>query len=595
MIRIATRGSHLALAQARAVQSLLKQKAGLESELKIIKTRGDQIETPLHLSSNEAKGFFTKEIEEALIAGEADVAVHSYKDLPTSDVPGLIIAALPERISPLDTMVFLKKHQVKDSFPWIGEDGFVATSSLRRVSQLRFRAHYLKTCDIRGNVPTRIRKMVTSEGENAINGILLSGAGIERLSATGELIEDSIRDQLESEQLVFESVQPYHMVPAPAQGTLALQCRKDDEPTIDTLKKLNDPEVSLLSNIERTVLAGLEGGCNLPLGVFAQRVSGLDAYGAHVYLGEEFQSNRRQRSHYAYREDSDPERLAGRILEELLSPPRLYIFGKQQRMEELEERLPEILPDNESVKPFPAIRVVPEDISPGQWKEVSENLAPMKRVVICVFSTSTVDILRSKFSDGDTLKQRLGLTGKHMDVRWATTGETTANEIQRLDQGEDILISEDGTSAGLELELQSLNNKDTGFLFLVARDGRKELIQALRSGPGTILEIPVYRTEVMPLPRDLVGDGELFMLTVVGDSMVDAAICDGDFVVVRSQPTCDNGDIVAAMIDGEATVKTFKRRDGHVWLMPHNPAYEPILGDNATVLGKVVSVLRRIR
>ena len=85
------------------------------------------------------------------------------------------------------------------------------------------------------------------------------------------------------------------------------------------------------------------------------------------------------------------------------------------------------------------------------------------------------------------------------------------------------------------------------------------------------------------------------MLTVVGDSMVDAAICDGDFVVVRSQPTCDNGDIVAAMIDGEATVKTFKRRDGHVWLMPHNPAYEPILADNATVLGKVVSVLRRIR
>jgi len=104
------------------------------------------------------------------------------------------------------------------------------------------------------------------------------------------------------------------------------------------------------------------------------------------------------------------------------------------------------------------------------------------------------------------------------------------------------------------------------------------------------------RTEdVMPLPRDLVGDGELFMLTVVGDSMVDAAICDGDFVVVRSQPTCENGDIVAAMIDDEATVKTFKRRDGHVWLMPHNPAYEPILGDNAQILGKVVSVLRRIR
>ncbi len=104
-----------------------------------------------------------------------------------------------------------------------------------------------------------------------------------------------------------------------------------------------------------------------------------------------------------------------------------------------------------------------------------------------------------------------------------------------------------------------------------------------------------HTEDVMPLPRDLVGDGELFMLTVVGDSMIDAAICDGDFVVIRSQPTCENGDIVAAMIDDEATVKTFKRRDGHVWLMPHNPAYEPILGDNAQILGKVVSVLRRVR
>ena len=99
---------------------------------------------------------------------------------------------------------------------------------------------------------------------------------------------------------------------------------------------------------------------------------------------------------------------------------------------------------------------------------------------------------------------------------------------------------------------------------------------------------------VFPLPRDLVGEGELFMLKVVGDSMIDAAICDGDWVVVRQQSTADNGDIVAALLDDEATVKTFKRRDGHVWLMPHNPAYAPILGDQATIMGKVVTVLRRL-
>ena len=100
--------------------------------------------------------------------------------------------------------------------------------------------------------------------------------------------------------------------------------------------------------------------------------------------------------------------------------------------------------------------------------------------------------------------------------------------------------------------------------------------------------------DVFPLPKSLVGEGELFMLKVSGDSMIDAAICDGDFVVIRRQPTCENGDIVAALLDDEATVKTFKKRDGHVWLMPHNPAYEPILGDNATIMGKVVSVLRKV-
>jgi repressor LexA len=100
--------------------------------------------------------------------------------------------------------------------------------------------------------------------------------------------------------------------------------------------------------------------------------------------------------------------------------------------------------------------------------------------------------------------------------------------------------------------------------------------------------------DVFPLPRELVGSGTLFMLKVVGDSMVDAAIADGDWVVVRQQPSADNGDIVAAMIDGEATVKTYKRRDGHVWLLPHNVAYEPIPGDNAVILGRVVTVLRKV-
>jgi repressor LexA len=100
--------------------------------------------------------------------------------------------------------------------------------------------------------------------------------------------------------------------------------------------------------------------------------------------------------------------------------------------------------------------------------------------------------------------------------------------------------------------------------------------------------------DVFPLPRQLVGEGQLFTLKVVGDSMIEAAIRDGDWVVVRQQPVADNGEIVAAMIEGEATVKTFKRREGHIWLLPHNSAYAPIPGDDATILGRVVAVLRRL-
>ena len=118
------------------------------------------------------------------------------------------------------------------------------------------------------------------------------------------------------------------------------------------------------------------------------------------------------------------------------------------------------------------------------------------------------------------------------------------------------------------------------------------LIGRIAAGGPILAEQSVE--DVFPLPRQLVGDGELFVLKVSGDSMVEAAICDGDWVTVRRQPVAENGDIVAAMIDGEATVKRLKREDGHIWLMPHNSAYEPIPGDSATILGKVVAVLRRL-
>jgi repressor LexA len=147
-------------------------------------------------------------------------------------------------------------------------------------------------------------------------------------------------------------------------------------------------------------------------------------------------------------------------------------------------------------------------------------------------------------------------------------------------------------SAGRLLEDGSASYDDTGVGDAVPPPTYVPMLGRIAAG-GPILAEQNLET-VFPLPQELVGDGELFMLEVSGESMIDAAICDGDYVVVRREQTAENGEIVAAMIDGEATVKTFQRKDGKVLLLPHNPAYEPIDGTHATILGKVTAVLRRL-
>ena len=151
----------------------------------------------------------------------------------------------------------------------------------------------------------------------------------------------------------------------------------------------------------------------------------------------------------------------------------------------------------------------------------------------------------------------------------------------------DVRLPSDARAANDAADLASAEEADA-----LPRPAYVPVLGRIAAGGPILAEQAVE--DVFPLPRELVGSGRLFLLRVVGDSMVDAAIADGDWVVVRQQQTAENGDIVAAMIDGEATVKTYKRRDGKVWLLPHNTAYAPIPGDNAVVLGRVVTVLRKV-
>ena len=150
-----------------------------------------------------------------------------------------------------------------------------------------------------------------------------------------------------------------------------------------------------------------------------------------------------------------------------------------------------------------------------------------------------------------------------------------------------------GRAIEILLPDQDQSTSSTGDKYSLDQMREVPLVGRIAAGAPLLAEQDIE--ESFPLPASLVGDGELFMLKVVGESMIDAAICDGDFVVIRSQKTCEKGEIVAAMIDGEATVKTFTRRDGHIWLLPANPAFSPINGDNAEILGKVTAVLRSLK
>jgi hydroxymethylbilane synthase len=237
---IGSRGSALAMWQARYVAGRLEQN-GIQAEIRIIKTTGDHLQTA-SLTGAGGKGLFTKEIEDALLSGEIDVAVHSLKDLPTQSPAGLVIAANPEREDARDVLV----GHTLTSLP---AGARVGTSSSRRTAQLLALRADVQPVAIRGNVDTRLRKL--KEGQ--YDAILLAAAGMRRLSFDSEI------------SYYFG---PHEICPAPGQGALAIQTREEGHAR-RLCSELNDRSCSLAVACERTFLAELGGGCQLPVGAFA--------------------------------------------------------------------------------------------------------------------------------------------------------------------------------------------------------------------------------------------------------------------------------------------------------------------------------------
>jgi hydroxymethylbilane synthase len=248
-IRIGSRGSELALWQANHVKRQLEA-LGAEVSITIIKTQGDQIQ---HLSFDklEGKGFFTKEIEQALLDNTIDLAVHSHKDLETTPPEGLVIAAVSERENPSDVLL-INPDAVDATQHWnLKQGAVVGTSSARRKSQLVAFRDDVTIKDLRGNVPTRLQRLV----EGNYDAILLAKAGLDRL-------------ELDLSAVHAEVLDPEEFVPAPAQGVLALQIRENDTELLDFLQPMNHSDVQSKIMIERLVLNRLHGGCQLPLGVY---------------------------------------------------------------------------------------------------------------------------------------------------------------------------------------------------------------------------------------------------------------------------------------------------------------------------------------
>lgn len=251
VLRLGTRGSDLALWQARRIAGRIEHELGVGCEIVIVKTQGDRIQN-VAFHKMEGKGFFTKELQEELLAGRIDLVVHSLKDLPTEEPPGLTVIALPERERPAD-LLLARSGVLDPRRPGLvlPPGAVVGTSSLRRAAQVLAANPEVRVTALRGNVPTRIGKLRRGD----YDAILVAAAGVGRLG-------------LDTSDLLTRELGPAAMLPAPGQGTLAIETRAGD-PSTAVLARLHDPAVALPVSAERTLLALLGGGCHLPLGCLA--------------------------------------------------------------------------------------------------------------------------------------------------------------------------------------------------------------------------------------------------------------------------------------------------------------------------------------
>jgi len=417
---IGTRGSDLALWQANFTKDKLAA-IGVESELKIIKTQGDKI-LNLRLDKLEGKGFFTKELEEELLGGTIDIAVHSHKDLPTTHPEGLTIAAVSEREDPSELLLILKDCVDVTQKLSLKKGAQVGTSSNRRKAQLLAHRADLNIEDLRGNINTRIQKL---RDEN-YDAIMLAKAGVARLN-------------LDLSEFHLEVLDPTELIPAPAQGVLAIQIRENDKELFDLLQQINDAGVAEEIAVERRVLNLFEGGCHMPLGCYCRKENGkYEVWTSKATTGDDFPDR------VFLRVDSLeglPEKIVGKFSETRKLPSKVFIsreIGERSYFRKALEKNNVEIEGRSLIRTFPIVNVLdPFYLKHIDWIFFSSrngveyffNLKPVlpKNVKFGVVGRGSEDALR-KFGE---LADFVGETGDITEV---------AEEFAPLAAGQNVLF-----------------------------------------------------------------------------------------------------------------------------------------------------------
>lgn len=450
-IIIGSRGSELALWQANFVLRELK-KIKINSEIKIIKTQGDIVQN-LSWDKMEGKGFFTKEIEDALLKREIDLAVHSHKDLPTDGIKGLVIAAVSEREEPSE-LLLINKNAVDEKQKFaLKQNAIIGTSSARRKSQMLAWRPDVKLKDLRGNVPTRIQKLRNKK----YDAILIANAGVSRLKIN--LIE------FHSEKLDAKE-----FIPAPAQGVLALQIRETDKELFEKLQKLNHKEVAETISIERKILNLFEGGCQLPLGVYCECLTpepsrserGGPICKVWVAKAEKWNSFPK----YFYFESKKTEGLAEKVVEKIknIKPCSVFI-SRDFRKNDFFKRC----------------------LEANGYKVFAKSLIEIKKIPMHKFVKTDWVFFSSKNAVKHFFEQKPDVEG----TKFGAVGKSTAEAIRKYGKRAEFIGSSGDTRMTGKKFSDTVGNKTV--LFPQAKTSMKT-IQLQLPKKKNVIDVVVYKT-----------------------------------------------------------------------------------------------------